>query len=178
MSFTLLQDLKDRHRGRTIAVLGGGESLVQDIKQVPRGALLIGVNQHSLILDLDYVFFTDHPAWPLVSRSDAPKISHLREYLGFGDICSEMVPGYNFSGPRAVWVADWFGASRIIICGCDDYTGERAHWYGELVDPSCRRGGRESAMWQQLARDIQHPERVEFASGPLAAIFHGAPAEA
>ncbi|KAA0266408.1 MAG: hypothetical protein EDM79_15685, partial [Chloroflexi bacterium] len=74
-----LSALHDRHKGRAAAILGGGPSLVEDLKRVPQDALLIAVNYHGLYhtpashgRDPDYMIYNDVPSTnPLMEQAVA-----------------------------------------------------------------------------------------------------------
>ena len=69
-----LSAIRGRHRGQCIAVLGGGPTLLRDLRRVPFDAVLIGVNQHALLLNLDYVVFQDREIYPVLADADAPLV--------------------------------------------------------------------------------------------------------
>jgi len=61
-----IENYKNYHKGQTCAILGGGPSLPYDLRNIEDVDVLIGVNQHSLILPCDYIVFSDRHMWPLI----------------------------------------------------------------------------------------------------------------
>ena len=160
----LLKDYHDRHSGQTAAVLCGGPSLPHDLAQIPDDAALIGVNQHAIILPLDYIVFSDAAVFPLIAHHSAPKITRCANLRAQGIVWAPDVPDFNFSGPLAVWIADFLGFSRIVVCGVDLYRSERPYWHSLQVA-----GGRHQtphrvsfSAWADCKRLMRNPANVEF----------------
>ncbi len=63
-----LSQFKDFHKGQTCAILGGGVSLPKDLRSIPQVDVLIGVNQHAVILPLDYIVFSDREMWKYIDQ--------------------------------------------------------------------------------------------------------------
>ena len=66
MTVEYIEAMKDCCKGQSLAILGGGPSLVQDIKALPQTTQLWGVNQHTAILPLDLIVFIDSKLWPYI----------------------------------------------------------------------------------------------------------------
>jgi len=165
-----LSSIRGRHRGQICAVLGGGPSLLRDLKRVPFDAILLGVNQHALLMNLDYCIFQDRDIYPVLKDSDAPLVTHHRD---LAHIYSGIVPDFGLSGGTAVWIADYFDAAQVIICGCDSYTADRRYWHSRPGDKGEALGCNSADVWTLVHRSLQNPERVKAASGPLTEIFGG-----
>jgi hypothetical protein len=163
-----LSSIRDRHRGQCIAVLGGGPSLLRDLKRVPFDAVLIGVNQHTLLMNLDYVVFQDRETYPVVVDSDAPLCTHHRD---LAHIYTGIVPDFGLSGGTAVWMADYLGADEIIIAGMDFYTGDRAYWHSNVGTKHPFIGNNCGDVWKRVHDYMARPGIVRVCSGPMTEIF-------
>lgn len=170
-----LSEFKDFHKGQSCAILGGGVSLPKDLRSIPQVDVLIGVNQHAVILPLDYIVFSDRETWPYIENIDGCyKVSNLNKWPSRADFihCGE-APAIGFSGAKAVWVADQMGFETIYICGMDQYAdlrGREYWWQGPQSEPftpkhaHCRD---ELTRWKDFLLTLQHPENVYFVSGRL-----------
>jgi len=57
-----MSKFKNKYAGRPAAVLGGGPSLPDDMKKLPKGCLLIAVNYHAFYLcKPDFMVYNDFP---------------------------------------------------------------------------------------------------------------------
>ena len=166
-----LAALKDRHRGQRCVVLGGGPTLIGDINVIrPRfqsSGVWIGVNQHTLLLSLDYIVFQDKELYPILV-GHAPIITHHKDCA---DIWSGICPDFGFSGGTAVWIADWFGFDEIVICGCDDYMSDRRYWHSKIGDRGLEQGITQSSVWRRVYDRLQRPDRVKAVSGSVTKVF-------
>lgn len=163
-----LSSIRDRHRGQCIAVLGGGPTLLADLNRVPFDAVLIGVNQHALLLNLDYVVFQDREIYPALVQSEAPLCTHHRD---LAHIYTGIVPDFGLSGGTAVWMADYLGAERVIVAGMDSYTGDRRYWHSRPGDRMLDLGSNCADVWTRVRDYMARPDIVRVASGPLTEIF-------
>lgn len=168
LSVIELSSIKDRHSGRCIAVLGGGPTLLADLRRLPEDCLLVGVNQHTMLLNLDYLVFQDREIYPVVQESDAPLCTHHRD---LAQIYTGIVPDFGLSGATAVWMAEYLGASQIIVCGCDNYTAGRRYWHSKPNQMSAADGYSGIEVWHQVRRLMARPEAVRVMSGPLCEVF-------
>jgi hypothetical protein len=162
-----LSSIRGRHRGQCIAVLGGGPTLLSDLKRVPFDAILIGVNQHALLMNLDYVHYLDEEVFDVVKHSDAPLCTHHREQA---HIFTGIIPTFDLSGPSACWMADYLGADRIILAGMDNYSAGRRYWHSkpaERSEPSLT----GLAPWAKCRDYMERPGVVYATSGPLMKVF-------
>lgn len=163
-----LSELKGRHRGQRIAVLGGGPTLLSDLRLVPHDAVLIGVNQHCLLLNLDYVVFQDREIYPVLAEGDAPLCTHHRD---LAHIHTGIIPDFGLSGGTAVWMADYLGADEILVAGMDSYTGERRYWHSPPGQRSPQLGQNPVDVWVRVRDYLARPGIVRAVSGPLTEIF-------
>ncbi|MDQ1345054.1 MAG: hypothetical protein QG586_584 [Pseudomonadota bacterium] len=135
---------------------------------MPLDAVLIGVNQHALLMNLDYVVFQDREIYPALEDADAPLCTHHRD---LAHIYTGIIPDFGLSGGTAVWMADYLDASEIIIAGCDNYTGGRRYWHSSPNQRADMQGVNPADVWRMVRSHLQHPERVKVCSGPLTEVF-------
>lgn len=160
-----------RHQGQRCAILGGGPTLIGDLKVVrPRfetAGKWIGVNQHALLLPLDYIVFQDKDLYPILV-GHAPIITHHKDCA---DIWSGICPDFGFSGGTAVWIADYMGFDEIVVCGCDDYMSDRRYWHSKIGDRGYEMGVTASGVWKRVYDHLQNPDRVRAVSGGVTKVF-------
>lgn len=152
--------------------MGGGPTLLSDLRTVrPRvdaTGVWIGVNQHAMLLNLDYIVFQDREIAPILQGNHVPLVTHHKD---LADIWSGICPDFGFSGGTAVWVADYLGCSEIIICGVDDYTQPRRYWHSAPGFRGLEMGVTASNAWQKVRDYMERPEIVSVASGPAQKVF-------
>jgi hypothetical protein len=162
-----LVSIRGRHSGRRAVVLGGGPTLLSDLRLVrPRlqaTGLFIGVNQHALLLPLDYVVFQDREIAPILQGHGIPLVTHHKDVA---DIWSGIIPDLGFSGGAAVWFADYIGCDEIILCGVDDYTQSRRYWHSPPGYRGLELGVTATHAWKKVRDYMTRPEIVSVASGP------------
>lgn len=163
-----LSAIRGRHRGQCLAVLGGGPTLLADLKKVPFDAILVGVNQHTMLMNLDYLVFQDPDIYPVVRESDAPLCTHHRD---LAHIFTGIVPDFGLSGGTAVWMADFLGAEQIIVCGCDNYTAGRRYWHSKPGATLPADGYSGIDVWHRVRDLMERPGIVRAVSGPLTEVF-------
>jgi hypothetical protein len=170
-----IDTLKNIHQGETAVICGGGVSLPFDLRQIEAVDRIIGVNQHSLILPLDYLCFLDRHMWPLVKEfRDTKLVTKLNKYYGESHVIhANVAPPIGYSGAFAIWVADYFGFDRVDVCGMDQYEqrkDEREYWWqGPQTGPGNRHKlcKADLGLLKKFIDELQHPERVFFTSGRL-----------
>jgi len=165
---------KDEHKGQTCAVLGGGVNLPNDLRKIDPVDVLIGVNQHSLILPLDYLVFRDRDMWPLIKDfRDIKLVTHLNKFNEGHVIHAGIAPPIGYSGGFAVWLADYMGFDHTYVCGMDQYQDRhdlREYWWEgpqSAKKTMHRHCNTEMGAWKALLESLRHPERVQFVSGRL-----------
>lgn len=167
--------VRNKHQGQTCAVLGGGTSLPNDLRKIPQVDCLIGVNQHSNILPLDYIVFSDREMWPFIQDIEGCyKVSNLNKWTDRSDfILINDAPHIGFSGAKAIWFADWLGFESIFVCGIDQYQdndGREYWWQGPQSWPfkaKHHQARNDLDRWKEFLKRLQYPDRVYFASGRL-----------
>jgi hypothetical protein len=161
------------HKGETCAVLGGGVTLPADLREIPQVDILIGVNQHSLILPLDYVVFSDRNMWEYLSGyKDILKITNLSKYDYDDVIHAGEIPPIGFSGAKAVWCAERMGFERIYVCGMDQYQprdGREYWWQGPQTKLAFdhHHARDDMSRWKEFLNSLEYKDRVFFVSGRL-----------
>lgn len=137
---------------------------------MPMDAVLIGVNQHAMLMNLDYLVFQDRDIYQVVRESDALLCTHHRD---LADIYTGVIPDFALSGGTAVWMADYFDAAQVIVCGCDNYTEGRRYWHSKPGDRLPADGYSGIEVWHRVRDHLTNPGRVQAVSGPLTEIFGG-----
>jgi hypothetical protein len=171
-----IEQLKDIHRGRTFAVIGGGCSLPEDLDKLPPDVILIGVNQHANLLKPEYITFTDPPVALLLTKmKDTVLISPRKTGVIDGVVWATILKDFGFSGADGVQLAEYMGSARTILCGIDCYTGPRRYWYDLQPSPRSKYEFTEQQrdMWMRIKAHLKRPEVVRAASGPLIEVFGG-----
>lgn len=169
------EQFRNKHAGQTCAVLGGGTTLPYDLRAIPQVDVLIGVNQHSNILPVDYIVFSDREMWDFVKNVDGCyKVTHLDKFRDRSDvILMESAPHIGFSGAKAIWFADYLGFEKTYVCGMDQYEAndDREYWWqGPQSWPfkaKHHQARSDMERWKEFIKRLQFPERVYFVSGRL-----------
>lgn len=126
-----LANMANRHLNQTALILGGGPSLLDDLKRAPAGALKIAVNDHAFHVGIqpDYMVFMDDPHLKpellrIVNECNTEERGlRVTEGLAFTDIdLRGVVRPDARSGIWAGWFAMYLGCAPIILCGMDLYT--------------------------------------------------------
>jgi len=170
-----IDQFKDFHKGETAVICGGGVSLPSDLRRIEAVDRIIGVNQHSLILPLDYLCFLDRHMWPLVKDfRDIKLVTKLNKFFAEHHVIhANVAPPIGYSGAFAIWVADYLGFDRIDVCGMDQYEDRKDNreywWQGPQTGPGnkhklCKA---DLGLLKKFIDELQHPERVFFTSGRL-----------
>lgn len=172
-------ELKGKYFGRPAAVLGGGPSLVEDLKRLPKDTILIAVNNHALhFSDPEYMVFMDIPGDQTPDLAEA-----VRNFTGLrvsqtplSDIYirSEKYWDGGFSSTLATWFACYLGCDPVILCGMDCYQGEVKYAYPrpDFYHP-CMDAPLENHLnaWRPALLNCPYPYRIKAMSGPLVQIF-------
>lgn len=177
--YPTLSAMKDFYAGVPAAILGGGPSLPEDIKRLPKDCLMIAVNYHAFYHCefVDFMVYNDVPSTnPLMEKAVAEHRAVHVSPEPTSDILFD-VPNVwtgHFSSNTATWFALWMGCDPVILCGMDCYQGAVKH---------CAPSDYHSAMfdmpldfytrpWSEDCKNsVPHPERIRAMSGPLAEIF-------
>lgn len=155
-----LEHFKGRHKGERCAVLGGGASLIRDMNAIPADARLIGINQHTAILPLDYIVFSDPHIADAVKDVDCVKFTHYAKLWGGRIAGCAFAPNFGLTGPLGVWIAGYMDFARIQVAGMDGYLGEKRYWYQLEREPV---RGRQINYWQECRKCFPcDPRRVSF----------------
>lgn len=148
------------HKGKRICVMGGAESLADDLKKV-EADVYISTNAHGAdLVKPDYLLAMDEThnvtrqsmGEYLRSHCDAPIISpHAYADIRLARWPQE--PRFVLSGMIGVWAAYLMGARVVIVAGMDAYGGDS----GYITEA------------RKIATDVNCPVRI--ASGPLTEIW-------
>lgn len=161
------------------AILGGGPSLPDDIKKLPKGCALIAVNDHALhFCQPEYLVHMDN------NFDEFPALGEtIRNFNGlivspFADSNFVLPKGQwwdgGFSSTLATWFACWLEFSPVILCGMDCYQGPvkycrpRPDFYHPVFDFPLENHLR---AWRQAFRKCPNPGRIRAMSGPLVDVF-------
>lgn len=172
-----LSALKGRYAGRPAAILGGGPSMPEELKRVPKESLLIAVNYHAqYYCRPNYMVYNDAPSTnPLMVKAVEEHKSVLVSPDPSSDILFDVDVWTGFySSHTACWFAAYLGCDPIILCGHDLYQGEQKHcppstYYSEVFDYPLDFHLRP---WLEDAKNkLPNPERIRAMSGPLVQLF-------
>lgn len=173
---TLLDGYKDHHKGKKCAILGGGTSLPFDIKALPDDIdIFIGVNQHSLILPLDYISFVDKKMWPYLKDHCDKFITRTVDLLDQDDkliIRMKQSLWHNYSGALAIYAADKMGMTSY-VCGIDQYNksdDDRYYWWEGPQTPQRQKDRKNHSVllpMKNFIRTLRYPNKVYFMSGRI-----------
>lgn len=167
-----LAHFKNRHKGKSVAVLGGAPSLLPDLYHLPQRFDLIGVNQHALLLPLRYILFSDQPIFSIVKDHPAYKVSHFRDLSGDNLVWGGIIPNFNLSGPKAIWLADFLGYDEIRVCGMDGYATDRRYWHDQPDETSPSNSyQRDRTIWSMLKASLSDPKKIRFTCDDLQRCF-------
>lgn len=173
-----LSEMRNRYCGNAAAVLGGGPSLVEDIKHLPAGCLMIAVNYHGLYHcdHIDFMVYNDAPETnPLQEHAvRAHRTVHVSPEPSSDVLFDVEVWTGHFSSNTAAWFALWLGCDPVILCGMDCYQGPVKHcppstYHSPVFDNPLDFFTRP---WTEEGKHkLPHVERVKAMSGPLMDVF-------
>lgn len=178
-----LSEMRNKHKARAAAVLGGGPSLIEDMRRVPSGSVLIAVNYHGLYhcpevfgRDPDYMVFNDAPSTnPLMERAvNEHRVTHVSPEPTSDVLFDVEVWTGHYSSNTAAWFALWMGCNPVILCGMDCYQGAVKHcppstYHSPMFDMPLDFYTRP---WtEEGLHRLPNVERVKAVSGPLVEIF-------
>ncbi|NMC30745.1 MAG: hypothetical protein GYA45_11815 [Pelolinea sp.] len=172
----LMSEYWNLYRGRPAAVLGGGPSLPEDMKKLPKNCVLIAVNYHALELcKADFMVFNDEPDNDLMMVKAVEKHEQILVSPGpLSDIkFDEPVWVGFYSSNTATWFALWMGCDPVILCGMDCYQGDKAYFH-EYEDKPHFHYPLEHHItpWVEEAKNmLPNWQRVKVMSGPLERVF-------
>jgi uncharacterized Rossmann fold enzyme len=175
-----ITDYKDKYKGRPAAVLGGGPSLPDNLKQLPSDTVLIAVNNHALhFCQPEFMVFMDIP-----NAQEFPELAHAIETFSGTLISQTPLSDVNiklekywdggFTSTLATWFGIYLGCDPVILCGMDCYQGEvkYAHPRPDFYHPSMDAPLKDHLnAWRPALEHCPHPERIKAMSGPLVEIF-------
>jgi len=162
------------------AILGGGPSLSDDLKRLPKDCVLIAVNDHALhFCNPDYLVFMDIPNPQIL-----PELAVAVETFSGIKVSTTPLSDVNlhgltywdggFTSTLATWFALHLGCDPVILCGMDCYQGEvkychpRPDFYHPVFDFPLEN---HLNAWAGAFEHCPHPERIRAMSGPLVSLF-------
>lgn len=176
-----LTDLKDAHQGRAALILGGGPSLLGDVRNAHvSNPVLIGVNHHPqwVGIEPDYMVFMDNPMidanlWQAARDFGGIKVTADLRYtdVHMGGVDYWNGPG---SGIVACWLGLWMGCDPVLLCGMDLYQGEIKYCHEGEPDKAVFNITLDEHLKRWKAGFRRYPEmigRVRAVSGPLVDVF-------
>lgn len=175
MDKTLMSVWQDRYAGQPAAVLGGGPSLVEDLKRLPPGCVLIAVNHHALLFcKAEFMVYNDQPTGDLAAAVRAGQAIRVSPEPT-SDIQFD-VPVWTgfYSSNTATWFALWLGCDPVLLCGMDCYQGEVKYCHPYQHDEPNFHYGLEHHLRPWIEEGwamLPHVERVRAMSGPLVSVF-------
>lgn len=156
-------------------ILGGGTSLISDLKKTPVNikTVKIAVNHHANILFPEYSVVEDRHTMELMKDNSETII------LGRHDLASinisGQVPYWRNGGMSALYIADYLNFDKVVMCGFDCWKlAQRWHWHDELfklnpwnydIHPEVMEA------WKEVKGHLKRPENVFAMSGPLTEVF-------
>lgn len=173
-----LKKWADIHQGKQALILGGGPSMVKDIKRIlptlRDDHIIIAVNHHAFdfleIDEADYVVALDQPQHmqnlgvdPLILMHHPKRITTRTGY----DEAITYFDGY--SGTIAPQIALHLGCEEVFLCGYDlsgGYYYNRAHqpWQKQQITHGLDN-------WRKAAKKIPLAHQIKSISGPLTDVF-------
>jgi len=141
-----------------IAVLGGGQSLPEDLKKIPK-CFLIGVNQHaSELVRPDLIIFTDDKYHNFKTDTKTKTLQWSSKF-----------PEFPTSGHFAAWYAGTLTKDKIYLCGFDMYESNYFHTNHEMTwgGPS---NEIKTEQWERVF-ELSDNKNYVAVSGPLTFIL-------
>lgn len=170
------QDEKDQiaaltgtHPGEVAAILGGGPSLPEDLKGLPK-AVLFGINFHApQLVDCDYLVFNDRNMQERMAPFPGVKLSR---HLVQSDYDLTYLSDPGMSSIQAVFIADLMGFETIILCGMGCYQdGLYFHPSDEKPFGMRETLERQKKRWRLCFEKCERPAAIRAMSGPLIQVF-------
>jgi hypothetical protein len=172
---------------KPIAVLGGGPSLPEDLKKIPKDCILISANHHAFKLVVpDFICFLDPPDHAAIAADvEYKRITYnpgTTKRISYANLtltdyyCINEAKFHTSSdtGIFSTWVASYIGKNDIYLCGFGLRNSKEAQYFHEMPAGMYWGGPSQevkSKRWEDLRDDMERPERVKAVSGPLQKVF-------
>lgn len=176
-------DLKQFYQcmGVPIAVLGGGPSLIEDMKKLPESVIKVSCNHHAFrVCRPNYMVFLDpiennhsDEYRNLVKNPKAIRVSYkLIEHTDIYTINEfpKVLDPIGDSGMFATWFACYITSGDVYLCGIGlRKDGEPEHFYdnGQKHFWGGAHFENKKSKWEQVLKYCDKPERIKPVSGPL-----------
>lgn len=171
---------------KPVAVLGGGPSCPDDIKELPE-CIIVAVNHHAFFLPdpikIDYVCHLDSPRVnvPIKAMYENQDFTNIKKITKFPEFSDYNLDGVHFinegdSGMFAAWFACYLTRGPVYMCGFGLRQPGKMHFHGDEIQASClpRSESRKTkafkqrvGKWELVWPRLYHPERIVVISGPL-----------
>lgn len=156
-----IEELRGKHAGETFIILGGGETLAEEMRFAPK-AIRISANEHGCLWGpCDYIVAMDDIA-AKVRRFGVPVIG---QHPSTVDYLMQPVPGVNWSGAHAVQAAAILGASQVLLAGMTLYHSRP----GEISRPGVPPFAEQIRCWEVVRTSV--PVGIRALGGPLVWMF-------
>jgi hypothetical protein len=173
-----LSTFEKAYAGKPAAVLGGGPSLLTDMKLLPAGCLLFAVNYHAFYFcKPKFMVYNDDPETDGMLMHAVKTVGALKcspDQKTTDVIFDVEVWTGSYSSNTATWLALYMGCNPVILCGMDLYQGVKKYCH-EFAKPSFIHDyplEHHLRPWVEEARaSCPHPERIKAMSGPLVDVF-------
>jgi len=175
-----ISELHHRFSGQPAAVLGGGPSLPADLARLPKGTVLISVNDHALhFCNPNYLVFMDIPNRQILPDLAAAVETFRGIKVSINPLSDVDLQGSNywdggFTSTLATWFGLYLGCNPVILCGMDCYQGEpkychpRPDFYHPVYDFPLEN---HIKAWRIAFDECPNPDRICAMSGPLTTLF-------
>lgn len=112
-----IEELRGRHAGETFIILGGGQTLAEEMRYAPPG-IRISANDHGFKWgQCDYIVAMDD----IPDRVRKFGVPVIGRHPSTADYLMSPVPGVTWSGANAVQAAAIMGASQVVLAGMTLY---------------------------------------------------------
>lgn len=176
-----VRSYRNLHKGRPVAVLGGGPNLPDDLKLLPEDTIKISVNHHALTLtDCEYMVFLDNQdkgkfkaCYTAMINFRGVKVTpgHGQKYSDVSFIKSDF-PHCPISSTFGLWLAELLGGSPVILCGMDLYQNKvKSHCDSDTYGQHPDHRPLEFHLGKWSRHECMHKENIYVCSGPLVGYF-------
>jgi len=164
--------------GGVVAVLGGGATLLDDVKLLPKNCAKISVNQHAAsVMPVDYAVCLDFDIAAKIREVSGCKIISQQneadvDFVFTDEEKTDLCASFSSAIP-AVLLAVKMGYKKVIVCGVDLYTSGKYFDGSDTPTKDMPETETHLDFWrgakQALGKDA---EKIKvMAASPLSAVF-------